>query len=123
MLTDFRRNAVRRAERLVGAKAQRYVITHPTGRQASFPPWEEPLAGESKWHVALVLVAHTTRPGRWGIPADCRAMRMCRRGLPTTNHQASAAVATRIATLRIPFLQILGHLLRTDRCSFITNPC
>ena len=82
VVTDFRRNAVRRAERLVGAKAQRYVLAHPTGRQASFPPWEEPLAGESKRHVALIVVAHTTHAGRWGIPADCGAMRMGRDVLP-----------------------------------------
>ena len=56
---------------------------HPSHRiQEFFPPWEEPLAGESKWHVTLVVVAHTTRPGRWGIPADCGAMRMCRDVLP-----------------------------------------
>ena len=84
MVTDFRRNAVRRAERLVGAKAQRYLLAHPTGRQASFPPWEEPLAGESKWHVTLIVVTHTTHAGRWGIPADCGAMRMGRRGLSIT---------------------------------------
>ena len=57
-VTDSRRNAIRRAERLVGAKAQRYVITHPTGRQASFPPWEE----LARWRIKMARRSRPRRP-------------------------------------------------------------